>query len=90
MALFACRQCLSVENTALANYWWHVRVEGKPALCSACDPEIGAWHGQFERRSAAGFLVDQDGHLWRESEVPMLPTHYTIMGAVNPCSPKEP
>lgn len=81
MPLFACRQCLSVENTALANYWWTVS-EGKPALCSACDPEIGAWHGEFPRVSAEGFLVDQNGHLWRADEA--LPAHYKIIGVISP------
>lgn len=28
---------------------------GKPALCSACDPEIGQWHGQFPKTPAADY-----------------------------------
>ena len=58
MPLFKCEQCGCVENTALSNYWtrnlrdpsepkpWAIR----PALCSACDPDIGKWHGAFPQR----------------------------------------
>lgn len=49
MSLFRCEQCGCVENTALCLYW--TRGDG-PALCSACDPKIGAWHGVFEREDA--------------------------------------
>lgn len=47
MSLYVCEECGSVENTALSNY--HARnVEGDGrALCSACDPDIGEWHGRF-------------------------------------------
>ena len=47
MSLFVCQECRTIENTACSHFW--LRGE-KPALCSACDPEIGAWHGIFERR----------------------------------------
>jgi len=52
MGAFVCDKCGCLENTALSNYW--VREEGSPALCSACDPEIGKWHGTFPRRKWDG------------------------------------
>jgi hypothetical protein len=82
MPIFACRECGCIENTACCNYWWRTQKENKPALCSACDPEIGKWHGEFTRRSASGMLVDQDGHLWGCDE--SVPKHYKILGAVLP------
>ena len=48
MPLYECEQCHSVDNTALTNFWLQY-VDGAPKLCSACDPAIGAWHGQFPR-----------------------------------------
>jgi len=48
MPLFKCSQCGSMDNTALTN-WAVRRADKKPALCSACDPEIGRWHDQFPR-----------------------------------------
>ena len=56
MPLYECSKCHSVENTALTNFWWEHLHEGNPALCSACDPEIGEWHGRFPRITAAEFL----------------------------------
>ena len=53
MPLFECSNCHGIENTATSNYWWDVHHEGKPALCSKCDPAIGEWHGHFEQRPAA-------------------------------------
>lgn len=55
MSLFQCYVCGCRENTATSNFW--VRMEGKwrglPSqtwmLCSACDPRIREWHGEFER-----------------------------------------
>jgi len=52
MGAFVCDKCGCLENTALSNYW--TREEGSPALCSACDPEIGKWHGAFLRRKWDG------------------------------------
>ena len=51
MPLFECSQCHVAENTALSEYWT-ARLEGKPALCSQCDPEIEKWHGKFPRQPA--------------------------------------
>lgn len=81
MSAFPCRECGCVENTACCNYW-SLRSDGKPLLCSACDPEIGQWHGQFERRSASGMQVDTEGHLWSLGAIP--PRHLTILGVVLP------
>lgn len=52
MSLFVCSNCRSVENTALSRFW--LREDKAVALCSACDPEIGKWHGRFERREYDG------------------------------------
>jgi hypothetical protein len=48
MSLFVCDKCGCVENTALSGFWW--RPKGAPALCSACDPQFGRWHGRFKRQ----------------------------------------
>jgi hypothetical protein len=56
MPLYECSNCHAVDNTALTNFWWEHIHEGKPALCSACDPEIGKWHGHFEKLTAAEYL----------------------------------
>lgn len=53
MSLFVCQQCRSIENTALSNFWIR-QTEKAEQLCSACDPEIGKWHGRFERRTYDG------------------------------------
>lgn len=45
MSLFVCDKCQNIENTALSGYWFHG--EGKPKLCSKCDPKIKKWHGGF-------------------------------------------
>jgi len=49
MSLFRCVQCGCVENTATSRFWF--RGDG-PALCSECDPQIGRWHGIFEKVDA--------------------------------------
>jgi hypothetical protein len=57
-----------VSNTALCNYWSsHIRE--MPTLCSACDPKIAKWHGQFPQGSAKGWMTDKRGLLYRKSEV---------------------
>jgi len=83
MPLFQCTSCGCVENTACSNYFCSVMDKIAP-LCSECDPSIGKWHGRFEKRSAAGMLVDQSGHLWSQAQIEgnALPSHYTIMGKV--------
>ena len=55
MSLYLCVECGCVENTALANYWGRLykappfETDGR-ALCSECDPAIGKWHGEFEKK----------------------------------------
>lgn len=52
MSLYQCEECGCRENTATAGYWFR-NDAGNPCngrtLCSACDPSIGKWHGQFDR-----------------------------------------
>lgn len=50
MSLFVCDECGVIENTALSRFWMHYGLLGGRALCSLCDPEIGKWHGHFDRR----------------------------------------
>lgn len=69
MPIFQCSKCGCVENTALCNYWWGVVHDKKPPLCSECDPEIGKWHGKFEKKSAKGMLLDNEGLLWSKQEL---------------------
>lgn len=66
MSIFRCTKCGMVENTALSQYWWNVMQEKKPALCSECDPEIGKWHGHFERVTpeSEGYVEGPDGFLY--------------------------
>jgi hypothetical protein len=52
--LYECSKCHAVENTALTNFWMDLN-EDRPALCSACDPDIGEWHGKFEKRTMAEY-----------------------------------
>lgn len=67
MPLFECSACHCYENTALSN--WAIRhmrenrlPDGQvpPALCSACDPKIGEWHGQFPQLPARGMVREID------------------------------
>lgn len=76
MPLFRCFTCNTVENTALSNYWM-ATVESTDALCSACDPLIGAWHDRFPRRSADGLLVGRDGFLYYEDDFRSKSVHHT-------------
>ena len=55
MSLFQCYECGCRENTATCNFWSRLdgQWRGVPSrswmLCSACDPDIGRWHGKFPR-----------------------------------------
>lgn len=55
MSLFQCYECGCRENTAACNFWprmdgqWRGQGSKPWMLCSACDPDIGKWHGKFER-----------------------------------------
>ncbi len=92
MPIFACQGCGVVENTALSNYWVRdldvLRAARRgevlampPALCSACDPEIGEWHGSFPREDAGGYLLGADGFLYPPGHTPQ---HTKIIARVLP------
>lgn len=66
MSVFRCSKCNCAENTAVSNY--ATRPKGSPALCSECDPEIGKWHGRFEKVSADKFVEDENGYLISREE----------------------
>jgi hypothetical protein len=85
MPLFRCEECGSVENTACCSYWLR-KNDGELLLCSECDPDIGEWHGKFEKRPADRMLIDQNGHLWSCESVAagQLPAAYRIVGEVTP------
>ncbi len=48
MASFRCSQCGCTDESALCRYW-SARVRDVVPLCSACDPKIHHWHGEFPR-----------------------------------------
>jgi len=62
MPLFPCSKCNCVEDTALSHYW-SARLRQTSAVCSACDPTIGKWHGEFPKESAGGWINDRNGFL---------------------------
>ena len=69
MAFFRCSRCYCKEDTALCNFW-SARLKQQPALCSACDPKIAKWHGQFARESAEDWHCDERGVLtWSKRDV---------------------
>jgi len=57
-----------VEDTTLCKFW-SARLRETPTLCSACDPKIGKWHGQFPRETAENWIRDKRGLLFRKAEV---------------------
>jgi len=69
MPLFECSECHTVDNTALSGFWWTVMHEKKPALCSACDPELGQWHHHFPRTT-----LEEYNRLYPDAK----PVEYTI------------
>lgn len=89
MPLFECDQCHCVENTALGNYWMPHAYKDGPVQCSEC--ETGKWHGKFDKKPAAGMLIDQSGHLWSQGEIDAghLPKHYKIVGKVKLSEPPK-
>lgn len=91
MSLFVCKGCGCVENTALSNWAWRVHLEKKEPLCSACDPEIGRWHGEFQRRSAVGWVLGKDGHLYTRAQFDTKQVHHTKpLRAIGPNDPLMP
>lgn len=67
MPLFQCTKCRCIENTAVCGYNW--LMDKSKALCSECDPEFGKWHGIFEKKSAIGLYLGNDGFLYHEDTV---------------------
>lgn len=100
MPIFQCQKCGCVENTALSGFWLRDmrflrakregrEVEKGPALCSACDPEIGVWHGEFEQLAATsfGYILGEDGFLYSPTD----PARHTrLLGPVQPLSKASP
>jgi hypothetical protein len=68
MSFFQCSECNCVEDTALCHYW-SARLRETPTLCSACDPRIAKWHGQFPREPAKDWITDRRGLLYKKNEV---------------------
>jgi hypothetical protein len=68
MPLFPCSKCNCVEDTALCHYW-SARLRQTTTVCSACDPTIGKWHGEFPQESAHGWVSDERGFLLDKREV---------------------
>jgi hypothetical protein len=60
MSLFRCSKCGCEDDTALSNYW-SARVKEMPAVCCACDPKIGKWHGEFPRKNETPKAPDRSG-----------------------------
>ena len=68
MSFFQCSNCGCVEDTCLCKFW-SARLRETPALCSACDPAIDKWHGQFPRETAENWIRDKRGLLFKKTEV---------------------
>jgi hypothetical protein len=82
MSLFMCTECGSVENTALSNYAVRRAIDKLPPVCSACDPEIGAWHGLFPQLSAVGMALGRDGFLYSPEEFETRQVRHTALDHV--------
>lgn len=85
MPLFACESCNCIENTATSGFWAN-KMRKRALLCSECDPQIGKWHGVFDKITAVGMLIDNFGYLWSkrnlEGKLTELPPGYQIVGEV--------
>jgi hypothetical protein len=68
MPLFPCSKCNCIEDTALSHYW-SARLRQTAAVCSACDPTIAKWHGEFPQESANGWVTDRSGFLLDKGSV---------------------
>jgi hypothetical protein len=60
-----------------------------PTVCSACDPAIGKWHGEFPQESAEGWTNDERGFLiWHRKELEdWLGQPIEVIGKVSPSRP---
>jgi hypothetical protein len=77
MPLYECSACHAVDRTSLANFWNRLR-EKNPALCSECDPEIGKWHGQFEKLTAEDFLKRFPGDVQERTDHPSKALRFAV------------
>lgn len=75
MGLIRCHRCGTIENTARC-YWFEQR-RTQQYLCSECDPNIGVWHGEFEKRSADGWYYDKNGFIYNPEEVDIKTMEWT-------------
>ena len=63
MPLYECAVCHCIDNTAMGNFWDHLR-RGRKQLCTECDPLIAKWHGQFPKISIDEYRFRfPDGHI---------------------------
>ena len=69
MPLFECSECHTVDNTALAEFWWQRDIEKRAPVCSACNPDQHEWHGKFPRTT-----LDEYNKLHPDAK----PVEYTI------------
>ena len=67
MSIFRCSKCGCIENTAFSFHFNHF--DDKQYLCSECDPEIGKWHGAFDKVSAEGYFFDETHYIYSPEEV---------------------
>ena len=80
MSLFRCEECGCVENTACSGYW---DLDKQRDLCSECDPAIGKWHDEFDKESASGMHIGEDGFLYEQERVDAGEVRHTkIVGKV--------
>lgn len=48
---------------------WFEHYKDKKWLCSECDPQIGEWHGRFEKMPAEGMYFDENHMIYGADEV---------------------
>ena len=88
MSIFRCVKCGCVDNTATSGWWTRLAEHKDEPLCSECNPEIGKWHGEFEKKSADGMLMCNDGYLYSKQDIDRLKWRIEhqdleILGVVN-------
>lgn len=77
MPLFECEKCGCIESTVCTMHYW-----GHPAkLCSECS--TGLWHERFDKVTAKGMKVDNQGFIWTKEEVVKDMNSYDIVGEVD-------
>jgi len=92
MPIFRCEECGCMDNTACCNYWGRQYSEKREPgdmrkLCSECDPEIGKWHNEFSKKSAAGMCIGADGFLYEQEDFDSGRIHHTKKVGVVPGEP---